>query len=171
MLSSYILEFRQNDLTKVPILTFSSVLGKIWQIPYVVFKITCLLSFKFCMTLQCLERWLLCTFLGQILYTFHKSNQSKCKSFEGSYQYSSNSCHFWNKKFVFLQVLHQSSVSWDINPGFFCSWKFIYFHKKEPIKAQKSDIWLETCSVKYNMRKFVNVHSTSQKSQNFTLMC
>ena len=45
---------------------------------------------------------------------------------------------FWNKKLVFLQILHQSSVSWDITPRYFFSWNFIYFQQKEPIKVQ---IW------------------------------
>ena len=37
------------------------------------------LFFKFCMTFQCRERWLLCTFLGQTLCTLHERDQSKCK--------------------------------------------------------------------------------------------
>ena len=34
--------------------------------------------FKLCITFQCHERYLLCTFLGQTLNTLHKRNQSKC---------------------------------------------------------------------------------------------
>ena len=40
---------------KIPILTFSSVLMKICQIPHVIFQITSQFFFKFCMTLQCHE--------------------------------------------------------------------------------------------------------------------
>ena len=60
------------------------------------------------------------------------------ETFEYSGQNSPNSCHFWNNKSVFLQILHHSSVSWDITPLYFFSWNFIYFQKKEPIKVQ---IW------------------------------
>ena len=61
-----------------------------------------------------------------------------CETFECSGQNSPNSCHFWNNKSVFLQILHHSSVSWDITPLYFFSWNFIYFQQKEPIKVQ---IW------------------------------
>ena len=60
------------------------------------------------------------------------------ETFECSDQNSPNSCHFWNNKLVFLQILHHSSVSWDITPLYFFSWNFIYFQQKEPIKVQ---IW------------------------------
>ena len=60
------------------------------------------------------------------------------ETFECLDQNSPNSCHFWNNKSVFLQILHQSSVSWDITPLYFFSWNFIYFQQKEPIKVQ---IW------------------------------
>ena len=65
---------------KIPISTFSSVLMKICQIPHVIFQTTSQFFFKFCMTLV---SWniLLCTFLGQTLYTLHKRDQSKCKCF------------------------------------------------------------------------------------------
>ena len=53
---------------------------KIFQIPHVIFQTTSQFFFKFCMTLL---SWniLLCTFLGQTLYTLHKRDQSKCKFF------------------------------------------------------------------------------------------
>ena len=63
----------------------------------------------------------------QILETSECSNQN-----------SPNSCHFWNNKLVFLQILNNCSVSWDITPLYFFSWNFIYFQQKEPIKVQ---IW------------------------------
>ena len=59
------------------------------------------------------------------------------ETFEFLDQNSPNSCHIWNK-LVFLQILHQSSVSWDITTLYFYSWSFIYFQPKEPIKVQ---IW------------------------------
>ena len=48
-----------------------------------------------------------------------------------------NSCYLWNVDLVFLQILHHSSVSWDITPLYFFSWNFKYFQKTEPIKLQK----------------------------------
>ena len=68
------------------------------------------------------------------------------ENFEYLDQSSRNSCHFWNKKLFFLQILHHSSVSWDINPLYYFSWNFIYFKQKEVIKVQiwwnrKSKLW------------------------------
>ena len=60
------------------------------------------------------------------------------EAFECSDQNSSNSRHFWNDKSAFLQILYQSSASWDINSSVPFSWNFIYFQQKEPIKVQ---IW------------------------------
>ena len=60
------------------------------------------------------------------------------ETFECLGQNSPNSCHFWNNKSVFPQIVHHSSVSWDITPLYFFSWNFIYFQQKEPIKVQ---IW------------------------------
>ena len=76
------------------------------------------------------KRYMLCT---------KGTNQSKMfENLECSGQNSPNSCHFWNNKSVFLRNLHQSSVSWDINPLYFFMWKFVYFQQKEPIKVH---IW------------------------------
>ena len=58
------------------------------------------------------------------------------ETFECSDKNSPNSCQFWNNKSVFLQIFHQSLVSWDTTPLYFFSWNFIYFQQKEPIKVQ-----------------------------------
>ena len=50
------------------------------------------------------------------------------ETFECSDKSSPNSCHFWNK-LVFIQILHHSSVSWDIAPLYFFSWNFTYFQQ------------------------------------------
>ena len=42
-------------------------------------------------------------------------------------QNAPKSCHFWNNKSIFLQILHRSSVSRDITSLYFFSWNFIYF--------------------------------------------
>ena len=47
-----------------------------------------------------------------------------------------NSWHFWNNKSVFLQILHHSSLSWDITSFYFFSWNCMYFQQKEHIKVQ-----------------------------------
>ena len=51
------------------------------------------------------------------------------ETFECSSQNSPNSCHFWNNRSVFLQILRQCSGSWDMT---------VYFQQKESIKVQ---IW------------------------------
>ena len=73
--SSCIFFFGQRDPMKIPILTLSSVLFRICQIPHVIFQTTCQLFFKFSMTLHCHEIQLLCTFLAQ---TSVKSSPLKC---------------------------------------------------------------------------------------------
>ena len=73
-----------------------------------------------------------------ILWTKGTNQSRNFENFECSGQNSPNSCHFWNNKSVFLQILHHSSVSWDITPLYFFSWNFIYFQQKQPIKVQ---IW------------------------------
>ena len=57
------------------------------------------------------------------------------ETIECSDQNSPNSCHFSNKKSIFLQILHHSS---EIIPLYFFSWNFKCFQQKEPIKVQ---IW------------------------------
>ena len=68
------------------------------------------------------------------------------ENFECSDQNSSNSCQFWNNASVFVQILHQSLVSWDTTPLYFFSWNFLYFQQEQPIKVKiwwnrKSEIW------------------------------
>ena len=58
------------------------------------------------------------------------------ETFEHSSQNSPNSCHFWNNRPVFFQILHQSSESWDITAIYFFSLNSIYFQQKESIKVQ-----------------------------------
>ena len=60
------------------------------------------------------------------------------KTFECSDQISIKFCHSWNKKVTFLQILHHSSVSWDITRLYLFNWNVLYFQQKDPIKIQ---IW------------------------------
>ena len=55
------------------------------------------------------------------------------ETFQCSGQNLLNSCHFWNNRSVFFQVLHHSLVSWDITPLYIFSWNFLYFEHKKPI--------------------------------------
>ena len=59
------------------------------------------------------------------------------ETFEYSSQNLSNSwCQFWNYKLIPLQVLHSSSVSWNITPLYFFSSSNIYFAQKKPIRMK-----------------------------------
>ena len=59
------------------------------------------------------------------------------KNFECSDQNLSNSTYqFCNNKSVPLQILHQSSVAWKINPLHFFSSNNKYFAQKDPIKGK-----------------------------------
>ena len=54
-----------------------------------------------------------------------------------------SSCHFSNHKWVFLQILHHSSVSWKITLLYFFSSNIIYFGLMEPIEsANFGDFWV-----------------------------
>ena len=46
-----------------------------------------------------------------------------------------SSCHFLNHKSAFLQILHPSLVSWNINHLYVFSSNIIYFAQKQPIKV------------------------------------
>ena len=77
------------------------------------------------------------------------------------------SCLFSNYWSVFLQNLHNSSVSWKITPLYFCSSNNIYFGHKESIKQKKFldflSAWVKICEVHVNFR------TTSQFLLNFSL--
>ena len=68
------------------------------------------------------------------------------ETFECSGQISPNSCHFWNNRSVFLQILHQSSGSWDITPLYFLA-KILYTlrslskYKFGEILREQSKVW------------------------------
>ena len=69
------------------------------------------------------------------------------------------SCHFPNHKSVFLQILHQSSVSCKITPLYFFRSKVIYFAKKEPIKCK----FLRLSSARVKIHQgLINLERTNQ---------
>ena len=122
-----------------------------------------------------------------------------------------SSCHLLNYRSVFLQILHQSSVSWKITRLYIFRSNVIYLAQKEPVKVEiltissaqvkiheflsflkqisfpsnfsseelslmtlKCDEKFKekrTCGLKYDMRNLVDFHPTTQKSENFFLMC
>ena len=95
---------------------------------------------KFCIPLQFHERFFVCTFLAQTIYTLLKRSPLKWKFlrlFECFCQNLSNSlCQFLNGKSILLQILYHSSVLWKITPLYFFSPNNIYFAQKKPIKAK-----------------------------------
>ena len=65
----------------------------------------------------------------------------RCPNFEtfgcSAKNLPNSSCYFPNHKSVFFcQILHHSSVSWNITPLYFFNSNIIYFVQKEPIKVQ-----------------------------------
>ena len=79
-------------------------------------------------TVQCLERQILCICVVQALYTLDKKSPSKInfRTFECLGENSPNfSCHIWN---------HHSSLSWEVTLRYFFSWNFKWFGQKESIK-------------------------------------
>ena len=52
------------------------------------------------------------------------------------------SCHFPNHKSAFLQILHDSSLSWKITPLYFFRSNVIYFALKGSFKVQIFETWV-----------------------------
>ena len=78
-------------------------------------------------------------------------------------------CHFPNRKLVFFQLLHHSSVSWKTTPLYFFRSNVTYFAKKEPIKV---DI-LRILSAQIKIHKILFIFETNQFCFKFciTLQC
>ena len=57
---------------------------KIHPISQVIFETTSQFFFKFCITLQCHEKYVFFTFLPEILYDFYKRSVRRCKMFDQS---------------------------------------------------------------------------------------
>ena len=72
-----------------------------------------------------------------LLWTKGSYESTKFDTFKGFGENLSNSsCHFPNRKSVFLQILHHSSVLCKITSLYFFRSNVIYFALKEPIKVQ-----------------------------------
>ena len=75
-------------------------------------------------------------------------------------------CLFSNHRSVFLQNLHNSSMSWKITPPYFCSLNNIYFGHKESCK-KKTDFL--SARVKF-CKVHVNLKATSQFLFNYCII-
>ena len=78
---------------------------------------------------------LLCIIFAQKLYSFNtnilsKSNFSDFSLLELRFIKFLISCHFWNKKLVFLLSFDHSSMLWEITLLHFFSWNFKCYWKK-----------------------------------------
>ena len=72
-----------------------------------------------------------------LLWTKGSYQSSNFDTFKCSGENLQNSsCHFPSNNSVFLQILHHSSMSWEITPLYFFSSKNTYFAQKEPIKVK-----------------------------------
>ena len=65
----------------------------------------------------------------------HQSSNSDTFKCSGQ-NLPNSSCHFPSNKSVFLQILHHSSMSWEVTPLYFFSSNNIYFAQNEPIKVK-----------------------------------
>ena len=78
LLTLDIFMLHKRNKSKCKFLRLSSARVKIQQIP-VISETANQFFFKFCITLQCHETYLLCAFLAEIWYTFNKRSLSKNK--------------------------------------------------------------------------------------------
>ena len=88
-------------------------------------------------------------FRSNIIYLARKG-PIKVQIFETSEcsdQNSQNSCHFWNKKSVFLKILRHCLVSWDITPPTFLAKILCTFNKRSLSKYKFGEISREQSKV------------------------
>ena len=105
-----------------------------------------------------------------LLWTKGSHQSSNFDTFKCSGENLRNSsCLFSNQWSVFLQNLHNSSVSWKITPLYFCSSNNIYFGHKEPIKTKKKFPDFSSARVKI-CEVHVNFKTTSQLVFNFCII-
>ena len=71
-----------------------------------------------------------------LLWAKGSHQSSNFDTFKCSGENLPNFCLFSNHWSVFLQNLHNSSLSWKITPLYFCSSNNIYFGQKKPIQKK-----------------------------------
>ena len=118
--STCIFYFGQKDFMKVPILTLSSVLVKICQIPHLILQTTSFSS-NFAWLLSIIKENFSVFFRSNVIWFAQNepSNVQMFETFECSDRNSPNFSHFCNIKCVFFQIFCHSSVWWDISPLYF----------------------------------------------------
>ena len=117
--SSSIFYIGQKNTMKVQTLTLSSVLMKIFQILHVIFQPKSQFFFQILHESSVSWKIFPLYFFRLNVIFFARKRPIKVhifETFDCSDQNSPDSCHFWNNKLVFLQILNHSSVSWDISP-------------------------------------------------------
>ena len=110
---------------------------KIRQIPHVNFETTSQFFFKFSIILQWKYTLILCKFLAPAFSTLDKRIPSMSQFWHFQvlwWKFAKLLMSFCKHKSDFLQILHQSSLSWKITPLYFFSSKITYFAQKEPVK-------------------------------------
>ena len=99
-------------------------------------------------------------FLFQTIYTLLKRNPLKWKFWDfqvlGS-KFVNFSCQLWNYKSVPLQILRNSSLSWQITPLWILSWYVFKFGLKDPIKIPILSALEKICHIPH-----VIIQTTSQ---------
>ena len=134
--SSNIIYFGQRSPLKSNFFRFSSASVKIYQIPHVNLKWQVNFSSNFESFFIFITHNYSINF-KPINFLFWTKGSRQSPSFECSGENLPNSsCYFSNHKSVVLQILHHSSVSWNITPLYFVSSNIIYFGHKERIKTQ-----------------------------------
>ena len=78
-------------------------------------------------------------FYFDLVPPFYFLKWNRC--FSACVKLPNSSCHFWKHKSVFLQFLHQYSVSSNVTPLYFFSSNIIYFGQKQPITLQICEIF------------------------------
>ena len=126
--------FGQKGLIKVSILTLSSALVKICQIPSNKWAFLQILH-HFSMPWKITSLYF---FSSNNIYLAQKEpiKVNIFETFECSGQKLKSLWQFWYNKLIPPQILYPSAVSWKITPLYFFSSNNVYFAQKEPIKMK-----------------------------------
>ena len=96
---------------------------KICQIPCGNFEQTSQFLFKFCIILHCHDKYFPCKFWAHIFSTLDKRIPSKFQFLDfqrcSGENLLNSSCHFWEHKSLFFQILHRFSVPSSKTPLYF----------------------------------------------------
>ena len=129
---------------KLKFFRLSNARVKICEVPHVNFKTTSQFLFNSCFILHCMTHNFSVNFelMHFLLWTIGSHESSNFDTFKCSGENLSNSFHFPINKSIFLQVLHHSSMSWEITSLYFFSSNNIYF-------VQKLSVQVKICQIPY----------------------